>query len=237
MIVFWRLLLAYYICAVLFYNRRFFAWRDKHPVSSYVLQISTFFVLGITFCARFIYRDWLVAEFWPVPGYWAVFMAAVCYALLNRLLVERPGQEKGHTVVFLLHDTLMIAFLLACSPLDMLYETGNFMLEPWTVFAVAVLIITKMFSVFIYMVEQDWYGNAFPTLDESFVTMLMRLIFFLIILLPGWRWVLWFLVWLWACLIAKKNRLMDLSPFAMYFSIFGSMAVGFLVRYGWYLDL
>ena len=91
-----------------------------------------------------------------------------------------------------------------------------------------------MFSIFVYLVEQDMYGRDFPTMDEKFVTMLMRLIFFLIVLLPGWRWLVWFVAWFWACLVARKNRLMDLSPFAFYFGIFGAAAVGFLVRWGWY---
>ena len=64
--------------------------------------------------------------------------------------------------------------------------------------------------------------------------MLMRLIFFLIVLLPGWRWIVWFGVWFWACLVARKNRLMDFSRFALYFSIFGAVAVGGLVRWAWY---
>ena len=108
------------------------------------------------------------------------------------------------------------------------------MAEVWTLCIVGVLVVTKMFSVFIYMVELDIYERESLTIDESFVTMLMRLIFFLILLLPGWRWLVWFGIWVWACLVARKNRLMDLSPFALWFSILGSSAVGFLVRCAWY---
>lgn len=237
MIIFWRLVLVYYLCAVLFYNQRFFAWRDRHERFAYLLQGGVFAVLGFLFCSSYLMMDWQVAEVWPIPGWSAILLLAGFYMLINRLFVYRLTQQKGHSAVFLLHDVIAIGFLLSCSPLEALYHTGSFMVEPWVVFGVGVLIVTKMFSIFIYMVEQDQYGRDIPTIDESFVTMLMRLIFFLIMLLPGWRWVIWVIIWFWACLLARRNRLMDISPFAFYFSVLGSVVCGFLVRYGWYIDL
>ena len=234
MIIFWRLLLTYYICAILFYNRRFFVWRDKHPVGAMGLQGVCFALLAVLFCGPYLTIDWQLAELWHVPGWLGVGLATFLYVLINRLFVYRNGQKKGYTLTFLVHDTLSVLALFICSPLHVLYQTGNFMAEPLTVFFVGLIVVTKMFSVFIYKVEQDLYGRDYPTIDERFVTMLMRLIFFLIVLLPGWRWVLWFLVFVWACVDSRRNRLLDLSHFALYFSIFGAAAVGFLVRYSWY---
>lgn len=234
MIVFWRLVLTYYICAVLFYNRRFFAWRDRHPNAASVLQVVVFALISSLLCSSYLTIDWQLADLWPLPGWMGILVVSVLYALINQLFVYRAGQKRGYTVTFLVHDTLELLAIFVCSPLHILYHTGNFMSEPTTVFFVGLLVVTKMFSVFIYMVEMDLYGREYPTLDESFVTMLMRLIFFLIVLLPGWRWVLWFLVWCFACGEAYRNRLMDFSRFALYFSILGATAVGFLVRYSWY---
>ena len=108
------------------------------------------------------------------------------------------------------------------------------MAEAHTVSLVGFLVVTKIMGIFIYAVEKDLYGREYPTIDESFVTMLMRLIFFLIVLLPGWRWVVVWLVWVYACGEAHQNRLLDLSRFSLYFSMVGATAVGFLVRYSWY---
>lgn len=234
MIVLWRLILAYYVCAVLFYNRRFFAWRDTKPALASFVQGAAFLCIAGGLCAPYLVLSWPFAALWEVPGYICVLAAALFYVFINHLFVYRPGQTHGHTLTFLAHDTLAILFLFLCAPLSGLARTGNWMAEPWTVCAVGLLIVTKMFSVFIYMVEQDLYGRDFPTIDESFVTILMRLIFFLLVLLPGWRWGVWFVVWLWACHVARRNRLMDLSRFAFYFSAFGASAVGFLVRWAWY---
>ena len=234
MIVFWRLLLTYYICAILFYNRRFFAWRDKKPLFAALVQAVAFALIAGVLCRSYLTIDWQLAEYWPLPGWTGILIASALYAIINHMLVYRPDQKMGYTATFLIHDTLAILAIFACSPLHVLYHTGNLMSEPLVVFFVGLIIVTRMFNIFIYMVEQDLYGRDFPTIDESFVTMLMRLIFFLLVLLPGWRWLLWFVVWFWACEEAYKNRLMDLSRFALYFSIFGSAALGFLVRYSWY---
>ena len=235
MIVFWRLLLAYYIAAVLFYNRPFFKWRDSNPVWSAFLQGVTFFILGVLLAWEYLNLTWPLLNFFHLSGWICLFFLSLFYAWNDRLLVYRKGQIKYYSVTFLIHDFLMWMAVFLCVPFKVLYETGNWVAAPWTVSFVGLLVITKMFSVFIYMVEQDLYGREYPTIDESFITMLMRLIFFLIVLLPGWRWVVWFFAWLWACQIARKNRLMDFSRFALYFSAFGATAVGFVVKWSFLL--
>ena len=219
MIVFWRLLLAYYICAVLFYNQRFVDWRVRHDGLASVLQTISFALISAIVCRSYLSMDWQFAELWPMPGWVGILVASVLYSLINRLFVYRLDQKKGYTLIFLIHDTLAILALFICSPLHVLYNTGNLVAEAHTVFLVGFLVVTKMMGIFIYAVEKDLYGREYPTIDESFVTMLMRLIFFLIVLLPGWRWVVVWLVWVYACGEAHQNRLMDLSRFSLYFSI------------------
>ncbi len=236
MIVFWRLLLAYYICAALFYNRPFFAWRNKQPVWAHLMQGSVFALLGAVLTKPWLGEAWPLAELWQVPGWVCLLILTAFYMYGNYLFVFRTGQTKRHALTFIAHDASFVLALFLCVPLHMLYHTGNFLAEPWTISIVGLFVVTKMFSVFIYMVEQDLYGRDYPTIDESFITMLMRLIFYLIMLLPGWRWAVWFFVWLWACQIARKNRLMDFSRFALYFSAFGAAAVGLLAKWSFYLQ-
>lgn len=234
MIVFWRLLLVYYILAVFFYNRPFFAWRDKKPVVSAVVQVASFLFLSAAILWPYLVIKWPFFHFFSLHGWQCLIFLSLFYIAIDRLLVFRAGQVKYHSLTFLTHDLLAVLFIFLASPLDVLYQTGNWVADHWTVFLVGALVVTKMFSVFIYMVEQDIFGRDYPTIDESFVTMLMRLIFYLIVLLPGWRWLLWFFVWLWACQIARKNRLMDFSRFALYFGILGATAVGFLAKWSFY---
>ena len=60
-------------------------------------------------------------------------------------------------------------------------------------------------------------------------------IFFLIMLLPGWRWIVILLVWLGTCLYARKIRLMDVSNFVFYMGALGAVLIGFLVRLRFFL--
>ena len=235
MIVFWRLLLAYYLAALLFYNRPFFAWRNRRPVLTAFLQGGVFCLFSVLLTRGYCYMAWPLLHFFDVSATLCLLALSVFYVINDRLLVYRTGQVKYHAITFVVHDFLMWVAIFLCVPFKVLYETGNWVAAPWTVTFVCLLIITKMFSVFIYMVEQDLYGRDYPTIDESVITMLMRLIFFLIVLLPGWRWPFWFVVWLWACQIARKNRLMDFSRFALYFSALGATAVGFLAKWSFLL--
>lgn len=234
MIVFWRLLLVYYILALFFYNRPFFAWRDKKPLVTAWVQMGAFLLLATGLLWPYLAMKWPFFHFFSLHGWQCVIGLSLLYVVNDRLFVFRAGQLKYHSLTFLAHDLMAFLLFFLASPLDVLYQTGNWVADSWTVFAVGGLVVSKMFSVFIYMVEQDIYGRDYPTIDESFVTMLMRLVFYLIVLLPGWRWVAWFLVWLWACQIARKNRLLDFSRFSLYFGILGATAVGFLAKWSFY---
>ncbi len=236
MIVFWRLMVAYYLCAVLFYNYPFMEYARRRPVWSVVWQAVLFCVLGGLLTWPWMSLHWPLAGVWKVPAALCLACVGVFYALNNAWTVHcRPG-PKQHALRFLLRDAAAWIFILLCAPLHSLYQTGNPVAAPWAVFTVAVLVVTKIFSVFIYRVEQDLYARDCPSLDESFVTMLARLIFFLIVLLPGWRWVVWFVVWWWACQVARRNRLLDISRFALYFGALGATALGFLVKWSFYLQ-
>ena len=83
--------------------------------------------------------------------------------------------------------------------------------------------------------EQDRYGANYVTFDERLMLMMVRSIFFLIMLLPGWRWTVLLAVWLGACIYARKIRLMDISNFVFYLGAVGAVLIGFLVRLRFYL--
>ncbi len=235
MSVFWRLVLAYYIGAALFYNRAFFAWRDRKPFLAALIQLTVYFMLGAALTWPYLHLPWPLLGIWKVPSIVCLVAFALFEMLNNKMMVYRSDQQSHHALTFVVHDALALLFIFLCAPTRVLYETGNLVADPWVIFFVGALVVTKMFNIFIYMVEQDRYGRDYPTIDESFVTMLMRLIFYLIVLLPGWRWVIWFMIWLWACQMARRNRLMDFSRFALYFSAFGATAVGFLTKWSFYL--
>lgn len=235
MSIFWRLTLAYYIAAVIFYNRPFFRWRNRRPVLAGAVQGLVFLGLGGLLCRGALTASWPLADLWQVPGWVCLLLLSAFYVFNNALFVERSGQLKYYILTFVAHDMLALLAIFLCSPFYVVYLTGNLLAEPWAVFCVGLIVITKMFSIFIYMTEQDLYGRDYPTIDEGFVTMLMRLIFYLLALLPGWRWVVWFVVWLWACQMANRNRLMDISRFALYFSALGATAVGLIAKWSFYL--
>jgi hypothetical protein len=124
-------------------------------------------------------------------------------------------------------------FLIA--PLHVLYKTGHFFAEPWIIFLVGLITTTRVLGWFIFAIEQDKYGRDYPTLDERWMLMMVRAIFFLIMLLPGVRWLVLFLIWLGTCLYARRMRLMDVTNWAFFAGVVGSVLIGFLVRLRFYV--
>ena len=60
--------------------------------------------------------------------------------------------------------------------------------------------------------------------------LMVRTIFYLIMLLPGARWLILFVVWFSGCIYARRIRLMDVSNVTFYIGILGAAFIGFLVR-------
>ena len=143
--------------------------------------------------------------------------------------------RHGYVLTFFTKIFANLLFLFLCVPFRVLYETGNFFAESWVIFLVGLVTATRVIGWFIFSIEQDRYGRDYPTFDERWLLMMVRAIFFLIMLLPGWRWAVLLVVWYAACVYARKIRLMDVSHAAFYIGVIGAALVGFLVRLRFYL--
>ena len=80
MSVFWRLVLAYYICAVLFYNLTFFAWRDRRPAVAGLVQFLAYFMVGGALTWPYWHLTWPLLGLWEVHCVWCL----AAFALLKR---------------------------------------------------------------------------------------------------------------------------------------------------------
>ena len=136
---------------------------------------------------------------------------------------------------FFVKNFVNVLFLVLVAPFEELYNSGNFFAESWVVFLVGLLLATRVLGWFIFAIEQDVYGRDYPSFDEQWLLALVRAIFFLLMLLPGLRWAVVFVVWMGACLYARKIRLLDIPAWAFFVGAFGAAFIGFLVRLRFYL--
>ena len=171
-----------------------------------------------------------------IRGWGALFAITALY-IFSFGWVKLSGAHKYHnTLSFVLHDLFNLLVLFLAVPFRALYDTGSFFAETWVIFFVGLLFVTKVLGNFIFCVEKDLYGRDFPTMDEHWIMMLMRAIFFLTGLLAGWR-CLFFMSACWVAVIyARRIRLMDISSFAFYFGFGVTCVVSWLVHWRVYLN-
>ena len=236
MIVFWRLFLAYYLADFALYGKRFYSYGTGHPWKAAAARGVLFFLLALVFCWQYLNMQWSFFGLAHIRGWAALFPITALYVFSDGWF-KLSGVHKYHnTLSFVLHDLFNLLVLFLAVPFRALYDTGSFFAETGVIFFVGLLFVTKVLGNFIFCVEKDLYGRDFPTMDEHWIMMLMRAIFFLIMLLPGWRWAVLLVVWFLACVYARKIRLMDISSFAFYFGFGVTCVVSWLVHWRVYLN-
>ena len=234
MIVFWRLFLALFLTDFVFLNHsltRF--WKDSR-LKEMAVRTGVFVVLALAFCHRYLAEGWPFLEEVTLPGWVCILIFALFHEVTVNYFRLGGKIKYGYTLSFFLQNFVNILFLVLISPFRALYETGNFFAEHWIVFLVGLVLSTHVLGWFIFAIEQDKYGRDYPTFDEQWLLALVRAVFFLIMMLPGWRWMIVFAVWLGTCLYARRNRLIDVPMWAFYVGAFGSAFFGLLVRLRFY---
>ena len=235
MIVFWRLFLAYFLTDFISYFKPAEELRTQNRVKRALLRGGTFLAWTLVLCYGYLTMLWPFLEMVHLPGWVVIILFAFFYVFTERFFDFGGKMKHGYFLSFFLKTLVNMLFLFLCVPFHVLYETGNFFAEPWIVFCAGLMIATWVSGWVIFTIEQDRYGRDYPTFDERWLLMMARAIFFLIMMLPGWRWLVLLVVWTAACMYARKIRLMDVSNLAFYGGMFAAIFLGFLVRLRFYL--
>ena len=235
MIVFWRLFLAFFLTDFVVFNRMAEKLRARSRALGMLLHGGVFLLLCLGLCYGYLSMQWPFLDLVHLPGWVCIILLTLFHVFSDEFFQFGGKSRHGYLMTFFVKNLANLLFIFLCVPFKVLYETGNFFAEPWVIFCVGLVSCTRMLGWFSFAIEQDRYGRDYPTFDERWLLSMMRMIFFLIMLLPGWRWAVLLTVWFMACLYARRIRLMDISHAAFYIGIIGSVVIGFLVRLRFYL--
>lgn len=236
MIVFWRLVLAYYLADVAFYGQSFYKWHASSRAKSALAHGVLFFILCGLITYPYLSMQWPFLDLFDLPG-WACIVLFTLFHIFTDEWFTLPASLKYHrTLTFMFHDAVNLLFLFLCVPFDVLYSTGHFAAEGWVYGMVGLVLAVFATGRLCYFIEKDKYGREYPTLDENLLLNICRAIFFLIMLLPGWRWVFLLAIWWGACVYARRIRLLDISNISFYLGFPMAVVLGLLVRYRMYLE-
>ena len=235
MIVFWRLFLAFFLTDFVVFNRMAEKLRARSRALGMLLHGGVFLLLCLGLCYGYLSMQWPFLDLVHLPGWVCIILFTLFHVFSDEFFQFGGKSRHGYLMTFFVKNLANFLFIFLCVPFKVLYETGNFFAEPWVIFCVGLVSCTRMLGWFSFAIEHDRYGRDYPTFDERWLLSMMRMIFFLIMLLPGWRWAVLLTVWFMACLYARRIRLMDISHAAFYIGIIGSVVIGFLVRLRFYL--
>ena len=234
MIVFWRLFLAVTLTDFVFFHKAVHKQQEDH-LKAMAIRSVAFAVLAFLFCHKYLTMGWPFLEEVTLPGWVCILLFALFHGFTDHYFHFGGKYKWGYTLSFFVKNFVNVLFLVLIAPFEELYHSGNFFAEPWVVFVVGLLLATRVLGWFIFALEQDKYGREYPSFDEQWLLALARAIFFLLMLLPGLRWAGVFVVWMGACLYARKIRLLDIPAWAFFLGSFGAAFIGFLVRLRFYL--
>lgn len=230
MIVFWRLFLSLYLADFLLFHKMHKIEQKDH-FHAVGVRTSIFLVAAFWLCRHYLMLEWPFFGVIDLPGWICVLLFGVFYACVFQWFNFDGKMRFGRLLTFAAKNILLWLFLFLCTPFLVVYQTGNFFAQPWIIFCVGIVAVTFLTGWFLTALEQDLRGERDISFDEQWMMMMLRLIFFLIMLLPGVRWLILFAVWLSACIYARRIRLMDVSNIVFYVSIVAAVVVGLLVRF------
>jgi len=235
MIVFWRLFLAYFLTDFVFFHRTINQVRAANRVKGMIQHGLVFYAWTFALCYGYLTMKWPFLEMVQLPGWVCIILFGLFHVFTDDFFQFGGKVKHGYVLTFFVKTTVNLLFLFLCVPFQVLYETGHFFAEPWVIFCVGLVMATRVIGWLSLAFDQDRYGIEHTTFDERWMLMLVRAIFFLIMLLPGWRWIVLLAVWFGVCVYARKIRLMDVSNYAFYLGVMGAVLVGFLVRLRFYV--
>lgn len=229
MIVFWRLLVSMWMADFLLFHKVLHIQAQNRGKAT-LIRTGFFYVFAFLLCKPYLGWQWPFFGQWDMPGWVCILLVGICYALTHQFFDFGGKMRHGHLLTFFVKNTFMWLLCFLIAPLRILYETGHFFAQPAMIFLVGLILVTRILEWFINALEQDKYGSFIATFDEQWLLMMMRTIFYFVMLLPGVRWLILFVTWLGVCLYARKSRLLDVTNTVFYVSIIGSFVIGLLVR-------
>lgn len=230
MIVFWRMFLAMFMADTLLFHKML-KMQEENRLKATLVRTGFFVVSSFALCWNYLTVEWPFLGFWHISGWFCILLMSILYAGIHQFFDFGGKMKHGHLLTFFVKMSYIFLVLFLCAPLRVLYETGHFFAQPGMIFLVGLVLVTRVLEWFITSVEQDSFGRMVRTFDEQWLMMMVRAICYLIMLLPGVRWLILFVIWFLTCLYARHIRLMDVSRVAFYGGIFGSALIGLLARF------
>lgn len=226
MIVFWHLLLGHLIADFVLKRK---ALKTKN-IGYFVWRAVLYFSALCLCCLNYITLPWFEIGGRQFNGFYASALAALAYFAVG-FLGRRVPIRGSALFFFLARQFILVSILLIITPV--LPFDGDFLHYIYgsdLLFIInSCLIVSYVFSAFLwrFALALDIRINIKAFFDRRFLNMLLRVVLFLLILMPGWFGALCAAV-IFVCLI--KTKLFEDGSFYFYIGCFITAVFAILCR-------
>lgn len=237
MSVFWLLTLAYLLAEYTLQTRRFLAWKERRAHARAV-QTAFFFLTALALTWPYLNETWFSYYGANLSGAPSLVIISLLFAYgsyeFDKINLKKIPYVSSLLYLFRPFYKLLVFFVF--SPASEMAECGSFWPAPWILVVCGALVLAKMTEWFLFYFEKDvCYGAnhaacPLPTPDVGFISTLQREGLFFIMLIPGYSFVVFLVMWLWCSVYARKIRIIDISYFSLYSGSVIAILLGLAVR-------
>ncbi len=217
MLIFWRLLFGHLLADFTFQTNFVNRWKRT---SRWGMLVHCLMHPALYAALTWPYLGWTWVKLpgLPLTGWACVLIVFAAHYLEDqwRVFTIFKYHTPDNTLYFVWDQVIHYAVIFAVIPLGVQAPDAALMPEKWPLYGILFVLVTHASTVFVYFIEKDLYGRAFPGAGEKYLSMAERLVLALLLLVPGHVWPLLALGWLSFMHYLRARRLMDLSWLSFY---------------------
>ncbi|OGR90257.1 MAG: hypothetical protein A3J74_10395 [Elusimicrobia bacterium RIFCSPHIGHO2_02_FULL_57_9] len=218
MIIFWRLMFGHLLADFTFQTNLINRWK-RNSIRGMLVHCAAHPICYAALTYPYLNDVWVDAPFFPLNGWACVLVLFAAHFIEDQWRVFNvfKSEASDNTLYFILDQLIHYFVIFAVIPgsLRGAVVTG-LMPEKWPVLGCLFVLVTHASTVFIYFLEKDFLGAAYPGAREKYLAMGQRLALALCFLVPGNVWPLLALGWLSIMHYARKKKYVDSSRLGFY---------------------
>lgn len=235
MTIFWHLLFAHMLADFVFHGNRTFDLKKNTLLYGHLLHGAVYFACLAVCVWPFLNIPWVTTWSYTLNGWSVIFLLALIHALIDRLnkadIMTLDGCNAAMFLVWQSVEILILFVVFPVLPVDSPDLKRYIFGAKLLLVANGSLFVTYFLMVFIHLICRDFLNGKYPSLDAKYLSMLYRLVFFLLFLLPGWYGYVLGLSWgVWS-LYYNRSRFLDDSGVRIVIGSAAALIFGIVARF------
>ncbi len=213
MIVFWHLLFAHLLADFVFHGNRTFDLKKNTFFYGHLLHGFVYFMCLAVCAWPFLNTIWVNTSSYSVNGWGTIALLALVHILIDKInkadIMVLDGCNAAMFLVWQMVEILILFVVFPIMPVDSPSIKQYILGEKLLLVVNGSIFVTYFVMVFIHLLSRDFFGKSYPSFDAKYLSMLYRLVFFLLFLLPSWYGYVLGISWGLGTIYYNRRKLLD----------------------------